>query len=154
MISIWWTKMTLLWRSSEKNLWYWLNAGKKNGQISYGGNILKCSRNKYTYSQGKVPTILNIVKRFTNSTHPPNSKVQTVQEPIQKNIPVVRIHASRVAELKAGDVNLGTHTVSWSPTPPKTLLGSRCPRLYTDLKSGDEKVVQLHIDSERHLTKP
>ena len=99
--------------------------------------------NKYTDSQEKVPTGPNIVEPFTNPTPP--TRFQTVQGPIQEDIPVVQIHVLRVEEVKAGEVSLGADDCILISDPAEDFyedLGA----LFTDFKPGDEKVV-LHVDS-------
>ena len=100
--------------------------------------------NKHIDSQEKVLVASNIVEPFTNPTPP--TRFQTVQWPIQEDIPVVQIHASRVEDVKAGEVSLGADDcvlISNSAEDFDEDLGA----LFTDLKPGDEKVVQLHVDS-------
>ncbi len=58
--------------------------------------------NRYTDSQEKVPTALNIIEPFTNST--PATQFRTLQGAEQEDIPVVRIHFSWIEEVKASEV--------------------------------------------------
>ena len=97
--------------------------------------------NKYTDPQEKVSTAPNIVKPFI---YPAQdfvlpTRFQTVRGPIQEDIPVVRIHTSRVEEVKADDCIL--------ISDPSEYFYEGLGALFTDLKPGDEKVVQLHVDS-------
>ena len=62
--------------------------------------------NKYTGLEEKAPSPPNTVERFiypAQDLTPP--QFQTVQATIQEDIPVVRIHALRTKEVKAGEVN-------------------------------------------------
>ena len=68
-----------------------------------------------------------------------------MQRAKQEDIPVVRIHASRVEEVKADKANSSNNDYVLVSDPAEDFyedLGA----LFTDLKPGDEKVVQLHVD--------
>ncbi len=64
---------------------------------------------QYTKPQEKVPTAPNIVEPFTYPEHDLTwpTRFQTVQGAIQEEIPVVQIHASRVAKVRADEVSSG-----------------------------------------------
>ena len=76
--------------------------------------------NKYPDSQEKVPTAPNIVEPFSNPTSP--TRFQTVQGPIQEDIPVVRIHTSRVEEVQAGEMSSGADECILISTPQKIFM--------------------------------
>lgn len=59
--------------------------------------------NKYTNSQEKVPIAPNTVESFTNPTPP--TRFQTEQGAVQEDVPVVRIHASQIEEVKVSEVS-------------------------------------------------
>ncbi len=73
------------------------------------------------------------------------TQVHTMQKPVQEDIPVVRVLASQIVEVKAGEVRSGVNDCILISDPAKNFyedLGT----LFTNLKPGIEKIRQLHID--------
>ena len=99
--------------------------------------------NKYDFLE-KVTTAPNIVEPFIKSTPP--TRFHTMQGGVQEDIPVVQIHTSRIGEVKAGEVNSGANDCVLISDPTKDFYEDLVT-LFPDLKPGDEKVGQLHIDS-------
>ena len=104
--------------------------------------------NKYAEPQEKVPTTPNNIEPFTYPAQDltPPAQFYTVRGTVQEDTPVVRIHASRIGEVSAGEVSSGADDcmlISDSAENFYEDLGT----LFTDLKPGDEKVEQIHIDS-------
>ena len=98
---------------------------------------------KYTEPQ-KVPTTLNIVESSSNPNPP--TRIQAVQGAVQEDIPVVRVHASRIVEFKAGEVRSGVDDCMLISDPAEYFyedLGT----LFNHLKPRDEEVGQLSADS-------
>ena len=103
--------------------------------------------NKYAKPQEKVPTTRNSVEPFTYPAQDLTSPTQfyTMQGTAQEDTPVVRIHASRIGEINAGEVSSGADDCMLISDSAKDFykdLGT----LFTDLKPGDEKVGKLHVD--------
>ncbi len=59
--------------------------------------------NKYIESLDKVPTHSNIVEPLSNPNPP--TRFQTVQRAVPEDVPIVRIHSSRIEEVKASKVS-------------------------------------------------
>ena len=61
---------------------------------------------KHTGLEEKRPNAPNTVESFTYPAQDltPPTQIHTMQRPVQEDIPVVRVHASRVVEVKAGEV--------------------------------------------------
>ncbi len=103
--------------------------------------------NKYTEPQ-KFPATPNNSEPFTYPAQDltPLTPVHTMQMPVQEDIPVVRVHASRIVDVKSYEVRSGADDCMLISDPAEYFykdLGT----LFTDLKPRDEKVGQLHVDS-------
>ncbi len=74
------------------------------------------------------------------------TRCNTVQGGVQKDIPLVRIHASQIGKAEAGEVSSGADDCMLISDPAEDFnedLGT----LFPDLKPGDKKAGQLCVDS-------
>ncbi len=100
--------------------------------------------NKYIDSLDEVRTYSNIVEPLSNLNPP--TRFQTVQGAVQEDIPVVRIHASQIGEARTGEVSSGADDCMLVSDPAENFYEDLVT-LFPDLKPGNEKVRQLHVDS-------
>ncbi|MCJ1348040.1 hypothetical protein MMC31_006271 [Peltigera leucophlebia] len=104
--------------------------------------------NKYTEPQEKVPTTPNIVEPFEYPAHDLTlpTRFQTLQGAIQEDIPVVRIHESRVGKVKAGEVSSSDND-SFLVSDPTDDFYENLGALFADCKPVDEDLEQLRVSS-------
>ena len=102
--------------------------------------------NKYAEPQEKVPTTPNNVELFTYPAQDLTSPTRfyTVQGTVREDIPVVRIHASRVEEVKTDEVNSGDNDCVLVSNPNKDFY-ENLEALFAD--PVDEDLVQLRVSS-------
>lgn len=142
--------------------WYDINLENNNG-LDFGNQLEKLlvlvKRRKYwvDFIQDKESDLVNkyeslekvliarkIVESFINLTPP--IRFQTVQRAVQEDILVVRIYISQIREARTSKVSLGANdcmlTFDLAKNCYKDLV-----TLFPDLKPGNKKVRQLHVDS-------
>ncbi|MCJ1349385.1 hypothetical protein MMC31_007625 [Peltigera leucophlebia] len=94
------------------------------------------------------PTTPNIVEPFKYPAHDlaPPTRFQTLQGTIQEDIPVVRIHESRVGEVKAGEVSTSDNDRFLVSDPTDDFYAS-LGALFADCKPVDEDLEQIRVSS-------
>lgn len=102
--------------------------------------------NKNTGAQEKVPTAPNIVEPFTYRAKDltPPTQFDIVQRVVREDIPIVRIHALRVEEIKANKVSLGDRDCVLFSKPTEDFYED-LEALYAEAM--DEDLLQLHVRS-------